>query len=312
MYYILFVLLVILCPVAADANSVYTNEPAGFTQRLNCGWDTTTCGGQIWNLYNSGTIVSSNGPVSPSNALKSWVDPCTPSPGCSGGGEWLYPANSSQAVASRSIFVGLHTKFDMETSYVGGTKMFYLRAFNWSFGGATTNGYVIVMNAGSGNGFLRFVPNTGGLDNSHITGTSDPGWWFTCNIASCNISSLNYHKVEILITASTTTTSRDGVVRIWLDGTRVLDYTNMNYGSGIVNEWVFAQTWDGNFNGCCPTRQWYYHLDHTYISTSASGGGGGVTPPPLPPPPPPIPAAPSDLRFGFLGDLYAWLRWLNG
>lgn len=321
--------LVLLCliPAGALASPEFPNEPAGSTTLLNCAFNDITCGGQILNTYNSGTITqpSPAGSVSPSNALTSSLFPCkgsytNPPPpalgsGCSGGGEWLYPPNAATARPIRDLFVGLVFMMNpgFEQNSVGTNKVFFMRAHNWRFTGSQTNGYFAVRGAAN-NLQLIFSHNTGTLNNAHVC-AQDLG--LTCFPNTGNTVTLVrgvQYKIEAYIHASTTPTSRDGILRVYINGILTHNYTNLNYGTGIVNEALIGQTWDGAGNGCCPTVPWHFYFDHFYVSASncPAGGCGGGPITPNPPPPPPIPAAPSDLRFGFLGDLYAWLRWLNG
>ena len=44
-------------PGAVSAQVPWPNEPPGSTPLVDCTFDTLDCGGQLWNVYNSGAIV---------------------------------------------------------------------------------------------------------------------------------------------------------------------------------------------------------------------------------------------------------------
>ena len=292
---VMMLVALLLLPTLAEAQ--WTNEPSGSTNLLNCTFDNNTCNGQILNLFNSGTIQqpSPAGLVSPTNALTSTLNPCksdytNPPPpalgsGCQGGGEWIYPPNTATAASRRELYVGLI--FMMNTGFqqnsVGTNKIFFMRAHNWLFGGSPTNGYFAVRGPVTGMQLI-FSHNTGAIDNSH---TCSEQLGLTCfpNAGSVTLVRGVQYKIEACIRASTTTTSRDGVLKVWVNGVKIHDRTNFNYGTGVVNETLIGQTWDGAGNGCCPTQQWNFYFDHWRVSAPPSGGCGTPSQPPLDNPP---------------------------
>ena len=56
----------------------------------------------------------------------------------------------------------------------------------------------------------------------------------------------------------------------WIDGELVGHYTDLNYGAGVINEFVFDHTWDRSANYQCHNRdcskEWIHYLDHVRIS----------------------------------------------
>lgn len=80
--------------------------------------------------------------------------------------------------------------------------------------------------------------------------------------------------LEAYIKCSTNWTSRDGIVRWWVNGTLVGNYTNVNY-PGPMDNWTWNETWDGTPGFTNATVDWEHWIDHLYIST-----GGTVTPSP--------------------------------
>jgi len=87
-----------------------------------------------------------------------------------------------------------------------------------------------------------------------------------------------WNRIEAYVHASTTSTSRDGIVRWWVNGQLAGNYTNLNYGGPVVNEWTWNETWDGNRNGQGATRDWHHWIDHVRVSTPNCGAGGCPAP----------------------------------
>jgi hypothetical protein len=285
-------LVLLLMPLSAFAQ--WANEPTSSTVLLDCSFDTSaTCNGALWDVYGSAVLGSPTvapPPQSPPSALRSILNPCTPNPGCAGGMELIYPANTAVSRPLKEIYVGLY--WAANAQWTGnkaiGNKIFFIRAKNWLFGGTGTNGFFgSYGQPGNFPHFIKFGHNTGSLDNSH-TCAADLGLICHNNVGATPIFPNTWYKIEAYVRASTCTTCRNGIVKWWVNGVLNGSYTNLNYGTNIVNEWVFAQTWDGHLNGCCPTQQWNFYVDHLHISApncQALPGGCIVDNPPGPPRP---------------------------
>jgi hypothetical protein len=63
---------------------------------------------------------------------------------------------------------------------------------------------------------------------------------------------------------STTGTSGDGIIRWWLDGILIGNYSNASFPGKALSEFQFSPTWGGT--GDTKTQQDYYWFDHAYIS----------------------------------------------
>lgn len=240
----------------------WSNEPTGFKNLLDCPMNNLSdCG--IKDIYNSSQLVSdSTAPISSSSVLKS-----TLYPGKATGGSQLnyfHPKNA------REVFVGLMWRTNAE--WQGRNvcnKMFFVR-------GPNSNGVFCFGNYAPVNGAnpLVFFTNDGVVDNSH-TCSLDLGLVCFPNITAGIMHVGQWTKIETYIKASTTNTSRDGIVRWWINGQLAGNYTNINYGSKGFDEWVWTETWDGcGVNGALPcdlshknTVNWEHYIDHLYIST---------------------------------------------
>lgn len=288
-----WIALFLLCASPSWAQ-VWPNEPAGASTVLDCPFSgpPSSCG--IQDVYGSSQVGSDgSGLVSPPSALISTLNA-----GQFTGGmqlEWVTPGGSLR----REMFVGmsLRTNATFQGRTVG-NKMFFMK-------GPDSNGVFLFNNESLSNGTGRviFAHNTGivggiQLDNSHVC--ADP-YGATCypNVGPGTMTVGTPTKIQAYIKCSTTNTSRDGIVRWWVNGAPAGNYTNLNYCAAGLNIWAWTETWDGS--RCCTfaTQIWQWLVDHLHISLpncGASGCGGGVTPPSPPPPPPLPPNKPTNLR----------------
>jgi hypothetical protein len=289
MHAILFGLLILLLNVVdVSAHSYYTNEPAGSRPIASCNFNTSDlCGalkgsyqqGRFYDLYNNTPVITDGSePASPSGAIDSILDktrPCVsssptiPLDCAEGGGQVGY----TDTVQDREFFVGLTFKInaDYSCSRTGQSKTFFVRAGEAA---VQTNGVFMISGCGSVKTFY-FAHNTGGIDNSH---TCSLGLGLACypNVGSGALTAGVWYKIEVCIRASSSNTARDGVVKWWMNGNLVGSYTNINYGGGVVNEWLENQTWDGYYNGQSFTTASHQMFGDVHISNPPNGGCAGV------------------------------------
>lgn len=274
----------------------FTNEPAGSTRVLTCTWASDRCAGQysrgtFLNVYTTNIISDGSALGSPPTvADAALINPIKSAPlgqGTTGGtdlGWW-------DDRVDREVYVGLWAKISLNgQNSAGTTKFVFLRATNNLLGTFRTNGFWGFQGTGSGSRNIIFGHNTSGIDNSH-TCAADSGLICYPNIGSGTVPQNQWFRFEACIRASTTNTSRDGVVRWWINGVLDGDYRNMNYGTGNVNEWWWSQTWDGHGNSLGYDGTSHQYIDHTIVSIPPNGGCGGV-PVGNPTNPPGAPAAP--------------------
>lgn len=234
----------------------WTNEPAGSSVKLDCSFSSTPAACGILDAYSS-SIPSSDAtaPISPSGVIKSTIFA-----GNSSGGMQL---NYYLPQGNREMFMGIIWRTNPEfQGRPNSNKLFFLR-------GPQANGVWIFGNSALVNGSapLIFGHNTGGglLDNSHAC-SADLGLLCFPNVGPGLLTRGVWTKIEAYVKSSTTNTSRDGIVRWWINGVLVGNYTNLNYGGTAgINEWVWSETWDGFVNPV-PSVDWSHYIDHLYIS----------------------------------------------
>ena len=249
------------------AAGVWTNEPAGSSVVMDCPFNSVSgCG--ILDAYSSSMIVSdSSAPISPGNVVKSAIYP-----GNTAGGMQL---NYVTSQLNREMYVGLMWRTNPQfLGRIVGNKTFFIR-------GPGTNGVWLFNNTSlnNGSGAMIFAHNTGGLDNSHVCAL-DSGLACYPNVGPGILTVGTWTKLEAYVKASTTSTSRDGIVRWWINGVPAGNYNNLNYGASGLNEWAWSETWDGYVNPI-PTVEWNHFIDHLHISVG--GGGASTDQPPGPP-----------------------------
>ena len=274
----LLLLVTALC-IPSISSAQWFQEPAGslvlecaFNSKPTPSRDAAGCG--IENFYNAGAIVSdASAPLSPSNVYKSWI-----SAGQSGGGTQL---NYVTPQTYREMWVGI--KWRTNPEFFGrqvANKLFFIR-------GPVSNG-VFMMMGGPGGGndagkpsYIVFAHNSGNINNGHACGGDAAGATCFPNVGSGQVVPAGtWFTLEAYVKSSTTNTSRDGIVRWWVNGQPAGNYTNLNVSSLGLNEWVWSETWDGTVNPP-PAQEWAHFIDHVKI-VAANGGGGppsDTTPP---------------------------------
>ena len=248
--------------------STWPNTPAGATVLFD---STLASKSGLLDVYGSWiSATDASEPVSPSTCYKSVIYA-----GNTGGGSQVhYFAPQTYT----DLFIGLswRTNAGFQGRQVT-NKMFFVR-------GPQQNGcFVIAGPAYAGGPFtFGFVHNSGNIDNSHVW-PSDLGLGPTPNnIYNPSLVVNTWYRIEVYIKKSTTATSRDGILRYWINGALCANYTNVNYGFAGLDEWVWSETWDGTVNPA-PSVDWEHYLGHLYVATGgtpSSGGGGGTTPTP--------------------------------
>lgn len=304
-YLRLLALLVLSAPSVASAQ--WTNEPPGSVPVADCAFsDSSFCNAQKGGLvfdrwfdyYNSAVFETDSGDtISPPGTINA-ILPNSGSLCSNGGGSPLACANGGMhfgyitSAPSREIFVGTNIWINpgYGCSLVGSSKWMFVRDLDNPAGFTPTNGVFLIRGCGATKQII-FSHNAGNHDNSHTCAT-DLGLTCFPNVGPGTITEGQWAKVEVCMRGSSSLTSRDGIVKWWVNGVLAGSYTNFNYGNGNINEVIYQQTWDGYGNGqgfSQTIRQRFGHLHISYPPNGgcASGqGGGGTTPPPIDTTPP--------------------------
>ena len=284
---IIFVLLAVCAVWSGEAWAINCpNKPGGATTLATVHFNTSDGEGQLWEIYpGAGQIQQPSG--AEGNASASIL----PAGSGTGGQQTIYPKPGSQQPLNNmySCF-----RWKMNSAFVGireGNKLYFQAAQDFTYGRQGMNGVFYVNKRGSAypdpNFQLLFSHNSGILDNSHACAL-DLGLSCVPNVSDPNLVPDVWYTVETYIIASTCLTCRNATVRWWVNGAMVGNYTNLNYGDGIVNQWQINHTWD-NFDGkrCGPPtdpsnpkgRDCRYDQIH-YFDELVIASVGGLQPPP--------------------------------
>jgi len=273
------------------------NKPSNATTLATVHFNTNDGEGQLWDLYpGAGTITTVSG-------SEGSVSASILAPGASVGGQqviWPKPGNQQPLNNMYSCF-----RWKMNSQFVGireGNKLFFQAAQDWTYGRQGMNGVFFINKRTSNypdqNFQLSFSHNSGNLDNSHAC-PFDLGLGCPPNVSDINIVPDVWYTIETYTIASTCTTCRNATVRWWINGQLMGNFTNLNYGDGIVNEWQINHTWDGaegkrcgpptdpsNPRGRDCTNPQIHYFDELIVAAVGGlpvGGGGAVDNPPGPP-----------------------------
>jgi len=256
-------------PVAPRFSAIaWPHEPTGFVTLSDYGFDDPFATGNAvplgdgWTLYNPNgyatQVTDSGAPLSPPNV-----------------GQWSYPVG----------FVGGDAPAVMYRDLNGSRREMYF-GYDWkasnpweghptgvneiSFVIAQDNILVVEMNGAPGGPYhlivnAEFTTSNGHLDNS--TG-EDPGARYlsgNANGGNYVVTPGQWYEIELYFRMSTTSTSRDGIVRWWVNGTLVGDYSTVNFDlAHAFDEFHFSPTWGGI--GSSKTEEDYFWYDHVRLS----------------------------------------------
>ena len=247
--------------VSAPASAVWTNAPVGGTVLAD-----TNCAvlpgnvPRFWDVFGTTLLdFDQTAPNSPSSCWKARLEALAQH----GGNQLEF---STLPTRFREMYVGLYWRTNPQfQGRIATNKL-------WLLGGYDTMGGFFLFGASkiqNGQAPLLWTLNTGGISNEHLVGTNDPGALFYPNVGNGTVRVGVWYKVEMKIRASTTRTSRDGLLQWWINDVLVGSYPNLNYcgpNGETLDRWLWTQTWDGAFDmGQSNTAAWEHWIDHLYI-----------------------------------------------
>ena len=311
----LLLLLLLVIPSLAHAQSVWTHQPAGSTVLVDCPMSSIVgCAGLVdqYGNLNSQTVTNLADPVSPPSGIRMFLPytgPCgdettigTYLP-CANGGGTAYWFHTTQM---REIYVGIIARSNVQEgcNIIGSSKDWFVMSYNAALGAPIMNG--VFMSRGCGQTKTHvFAHNTGivqgtnvQLDNSHAC--ADP-YGATCypNVGPGTYQADQIVKFQYCLKAGSGLTNRDAIVAWSVNDVWAGVYQNLNYGVNNLNELQWNKTLDGYGNGQGFTGELQQEIYHIRIAMPPNGGcagmivgqGGGTTPPPPPPSPTPPPTS---------------------
>ncbi len=275
--------------ITVQASALYPDEPTGFTQLVRHQFNDKTNGGACSDYYPGGgaSILSdSSWTISPSSFIRN-IKPAF----ASEGGTVIDCAFSAQ----RNIFWGFGWRSSNPFGgYNNGANKIGFMMTNRPTGGAALWG--LHYYGGSGSRVIGVFLQAVTVNNCHLS-----NWFGDCNGSSFvilpNVNSSAVaegvkHRIEITMRRSTSETSRDGTIRVVVDGVVRTNYTNVNFPAWDFVSVMNNHTWDGQCaqrnpsvgpttspNDCRTFDDWH-DFDDWYVSGGSGGGGATDTTPP--------------------------------
>jgi hypothetical protein len=283
--------LVYVLPAAAQWSGM---EPSG--SPVISDWDMTTpqprSGNHVplgngWTTFSGRTSAASdcNDLVSPCGVLQ--MDFAGTVGGSSPGNIYFNGASGKT-----EVFVGYEFSTSAPfTSHPGGTKTFFVQSTNgaWNvvphleINGSLTGPWILGVYFPSGNTALG-IP---GANNCHLPnrGTSDcPGTVHLFpNVASAPIVAGTHYKIALYVKLSTCPTCQNGILRMWLNGTMVMNHTNVNWPAVNIGELQMNPTYGGTGGSATGGFFRYGHVHVSLPNCPAPCGGGVIDNPSGPP-----------------------------
>ena len=283
------------------------NKPSNATTIQTVSFNTSDGEGKMWELYpGAGQIQSPSGAEGTASAsiLRAGQ--------LQGGQQTIWPKPGTAAVQPLSnLYVCFRWKMnDKFVGYRVANKVVFLAAQDFTYGRLSVNGFFGIRPFNTSNYptiqpmYWYFGPNSAvQFWNNDHTCALDFGLQCDPNVTATPVSQDTWYTIEMYGIASSCNTCRNGTIKWWVNGVLNGNYTNMNYGDTILNEWQINHTWDGVLT--CAARDCTYDQIHWFdevLSASVGGlpagsGGGGTSPPP-PPPNPDTPAGPPTVPTG--------------
>ncbi len=236
--------------VPTSPSALWPNEPPGFVAVNDWGFDTLNGGGWHAEPGDSGIAIDSTAPVSAGTVYEQRY-----SKGFVGGSS---PSNLWTTFSpTPELYLGFYWKAssDWEGHPTGVNKIIFVSTDH-------SNPIIITMC-----GQTQFTACLGyqnvGIDNGELAGF--PGVTGTIQLYSgVKLVPGNWYRLELHVKRSRTTTSKDGVFQLWVNGQSAIDVRTMNFEEDNFSSIPIVPVWGGV--GGVKSRPGYFRYDHIRIS----------------------------------------------
>lgn len=264
-------------PTGVSASIAFPNEPAGSTP-INDWGHNTVVGGGWYSVYGEtgvggpSTIVTDNSaPLSSPLVLQQrW--PAGGVGGNIGGGGSFFPFPTYYPDVFWGNYMWVDPSFEQHPS---GSKLGWIHT---RLNNAPHGNQLIYSLIGTGPFCLRTTYQNATVNNCHVgecggTGTAN----FYPSSGSC-FNGGTWVRIEQYFRPATCITCTDGIWKIWVNGSMVMNITTMNSEAIYPDAVSHITVWGGV--GGVKTRDSYIRWDHEYISIPNCGSAcGAITPP---------------------------------
>jgi uncharacterized protein YjdB len=229
-------------------SSGWTNAPSSYPAISDQPFDllNSLSWATSWNTAgNMAIAVDATAPQSPSNVL-----------------QFTYPAG----MAGGSAPAMEYRDFPLAKHLYGG---FWWKAnANWQGHNSNVNKLAFVYLAtGAGDVALEFYGPPGGpydLRAALELINADTRFFLVPNVTNVPVTVGSWHKIEWQLEYNTTTSPANGIVRWWMDGTLIGQYTDILFPTTGMEEFQLSPTWGGV--GDVKTQTDHFWYDHVYLA----------------------------------------------
>ena len=241
----------------------HPNEPSNMTQAFDEPWNTTPNGrtGTDWITDGSGTnftiVTDATAPKSASNVLQV-AYPTGFGAGFSPAQAYYAETAGMPANTQGVLYMHAHIKISANWTDNGnsGTKFVFPRPHSGEGGGAAVQTNHLFRLTVSDALDFGFITQLNGTEVEYLTGA--------------NLAKNVWHSMEFVATLGTSGSANDGTVKVWANGTQILNVANVKMladGQSIGNGWKYLfldPTYGGGVN--TPPADLNFQIDHWYAS----------------------------------------------
>ncbi len=246
---------------ASGRDASWPNEPAGFQVINDYGFDDPVPVGTNIAIDSSGWFITNDGgatrvsdgsaPRSPSYVLRILFPN-----GFAGGAAPVTIWYNLPGVRRTELYIGFWLK--VSSPWQGHSSGINKVAFVTS-GGTQHYALMPVLHGSAAPYYLeQQIAETGAPENPAY------GGWLTQNVANPPFTLGVWHRVEMYLKYGTSSTSNNGIMKQWLDGVLVMNYSDINYADNGIDGWKLNPTWGGV--GDTKTEDDFYDFDHVHTS----------------------------------------------
>ena len=233
--------------VLPQGSGAWPNEPAGYPTVTDDPFNALT--GNGWNIVDNtlGLVtigVDPNAPFSPPSVI-----------------QYLFPIGFVGGNGPGAVFYRVGGLTQM---YVG---LWWKPSNPWQGHVSNSNKIQYVRTDSHGNMFMAMYGIPSGPFELRVYPefSTSPGVWLVPNRGNGQVKLGQWHRIEWLIIYNTSSTPPNGIVRWWMDGRLVGDYTNISFPPEPITEYKMSAIW----GGAEPTLKQeidYYQYDHVHLS----------------------------------------------
>jgi hypothetical protein len=255
-----------------EASASWPNEPSGATLISDYNYNTVSADGWFSTGGDSSIISDPTAPLSPNNVLQMRYP--------IGFQAGIAPDNSYHSLngAQRQVYAGFWWKananWQQETNSAVSKIAFFVS--NGAF-----DVFIGMQGPQGGPYALSVMFESPTLSNGHLPASygDNPGTRVLLgNVSRPSVVPGNWYRVEMYSKHSTTSTSRDGIFRWWVNGVLCGDYTTVNFSDLPWVQFNLSPTWGGMNNTKRQTD--YYWFDHIHLSLPSGGSSTAADQPP--------------------------------